>query len=337
MIGDAFSRPRRRRRRWWLLLLVAVIVAGVGTAYSAGEEGVVAVDSVRKQTETLAAVAAPYREMLASVGTVGRLELDELTSDVLDTLAAAAEAADAADMPPELTGAVDGYRLALRSWTDGVSAFREAAFAAAESPDVPAEDLLADALLDLRAGDRLYALFVDRASEPSLPQPPLPYAPVAFLPDAFPLVGMSESIAASARAPGNPLAVVRSVTVEQVTTEPAWVVDTEGSRVVPETTSLVFKVLVANTGNTDLSPDGVTVSLRSSTGVETVTAPVDVVPAASSATVTLPALPVVAGASYEAEVRLGAVDGDDPADNVGVFAFRVNEPTPSSTTTTAGG
>lgn len=326
MIGDPY---RRRRRRWWLLVPALVVVA-VGALYSGEGRGAEVVEAVHRETEKLAAVAAPYRDMLASVGGLGRLELAELTSDVLGALDAAAAAAEVEGLPPELAGTMDGYRLAVGSWTSGVTAFRDAVLAAADSP-VPAEELLADALLDLRAGDRLYARFLERAAAPELPRPILPYPEIAFLPDPFPIVSGSQSIAAAARQPGGPLAVVRSVAIEQVTTEPAWVLDTEGVLVAPETESLVFKVLVANTGNTDSEATSLTLSLRTSTGVDEVSARVDGLAAASSSTVTMPAVGVVPGASYEVAVVLGAAEGDDPADNSRVVAFRVNGPTPATT------
>lgn len=335
MIGVTYR--RRRRRWWWLLALVAVLVA-VGATLSSGDSGEVFVEDLRKETEAVAAVAGPYRDMLAGVAGMGRLELDDLTGDVLDTLTAATAASEESDAPGDLVGAVEIYRLALASWTSGVTAFRDAALAAVDSsPGVPVEDLLTDALLDMRAGDRLYVRFLDAAGRPDLPHPVVGYASLSLLPDPFPIVSSSESIAASARQPGNPLALLRSVGIEQVATEPEWVLDTEDALVVPDTTSLVFKVVVANKGNAASEPTQATLVLRSSSGATELTAEVGALAAGTSSTVTLPAAPVIPGTSYEVEVRLGLADGDvDPEDNVRIMAFRVNEPTPPSSPTTAG-
>jgi hypothetical protein len=147
---------------------------------------------------------------------------------------------------------------------------------------------------------------------------------------------------AYAAADGSPLELNAVLGIEQVTTDPAWIVDVTDALVVENTASLVVKVVVSNTGNTDSSATTVGIELVSNGGVlQTRVLDVPVLTPQSTTTLSTDPLEVLPGALYELLVGLPIADVDQTNPSLGRrFEFRINEQVSTTTTvetTTTGG
>jgi hypothetical protein len=295
-------------------------------------------EDLREATEDVALKANAFNEMMLGINSVDRIELDTNVTDVLSSLEAARTVmAEAPDNDPELTGPLAILREALASWEAGVSVFRELVFEAADDPLASALEIeLTDALIDLRAGDRLFSSFVRSIDAADTPAPVLPYPSVAFVSDSYPFSTGPAQIIAVAQAPGNELALRAELAIGQVVTRPEMTVNTSDQRVVTATSALTVQVVIFNAGNTASEPVEVTLSMVGTDDSSVAeTAQVGVIAAAGQTTVEFVDVAVSPGLAYQMVISLPLAAGEEATeDNRVQWDFLVNEET--STTTVAG-
>jgi hypothetical protein len=240
----------------------------------------------------------------------------------------------AGEPPDEVAPALAVLDLALTAWRSGADEFRRLLFLAADdSAATGVTEAMVDVLVDLRGADRLYGVFVEQLADPDLPQAVLPMPGVLTIPDGFPIVGGAGAMVAAAGVDGSPLELRPALALEQVTTEPEWVLDTQGKLVVEAVETLTFKVVVSNLGNVGSAPLAVTLDLAGEDGTqESAPATVPALDPSARTTVSFGPLAVVPGMAYEVTIVLAQAAGElEVEDNTRALVFVVNESTPPST------
>jgi hypothetical protein len=339
LINDPFGRPRRRRR--WLvpLALASVLLAAVALSQAATPTSPLLAEDIRSAVMPVSRRADVFRDMLARIGSVDRVELQTFTDEAIKRVVGVRDfVAELDDPPGEVVGVLGLLDLAHESWEVGLAGFTSHLLAAADGDgSLGLSDALIDDLLELRAGDRLYREAVSLLASADVTQPVSAMPDVRFLPEGYPLVPAVQTLLAHARVDGSLLALRASLAVEQVTTLPEWVLDTEGTLVVDATEELVVRVVVTNAGNSASAGSALTAEVVGGDG-SAQSATLDVPPLAAGAktTLTYEPLQVTPGRSYSLVVRLALTPGEgQTADNSRTLSFRVNEG--SVTTTTAVG
>ena len=317
-----------------LTILIGSIVA-FGLVIDDDEAPPLFAEELREATQDVGLKATAFNQMMLGINSVDRIELDTTVDNVLSSLdAARAVMAEAPENDPELTGPLAILREAMTSWEAGVSVFRELVFEAADDPMASALEIeLTDALIDLRAGDRLFSSFVRSMDAADTPAPVLPYPAVAFVSDSYPFSTGPAQIVAVAQAPGNDLALRAELAIRQVVTNPEMSVNTSDQRVVTATSALAVQVVILNAGNTASEPVEVTLSM---VGIDDSrieeTVEVAALDAAGQTTVEFVDLVVSPGLTYQLLISLPLVAGEEASDDNRVqWDFLVNEETSSTT------
>lgn len=340
MISDAFGRPRRRRR--WLvpLILLTLLAIAIALSQAATPSSPLLAEDVRSRAMDVSRRADVFRDLLTRMGSVDRVELQTVTDEALVRIANARTFIDELDEPAaEFAAVLALFDLALESWADGTSGLTEHLLAAADGDEgLGLSDLVIDDLLELRAGDRLYRELVSTLAAADVTQPVSAMPDVRFLPDGYPVGPGAQTLLAQARVDGSPLSLDAALAVEQVTTVPEWVLDTQGTLVLDATEQLVVRVVVTNAGNAVSDASAVSVEVAGGDGsAQSATADVPALEAGAKTTVTFDPLVVTPGRSYSLVVQLALAPGEgETADNSRTLLFRVNEGTVTTTTTVAG-
>lgn len=274
------------------------------------------------------------------MGSVDRVELQTVTDEASTRIAdVRAFLAELENPPAEITGVLVLFDLALESWAEGSTGLTAHLLAAADGDaGLGLTDLVTDDLLELRAGDRLYRQAVAELASADVTQPVSPMPDVRFLPDGYPVGPAARTLLAQARVVGSPLSLNAALAVEQVTTVPEWVLDTEGTLVVDAAESLVVRVVVTNRGNALSEPTVLAVEVIGGDGsAQEASLEVPALESGAKTTVTFDPLSVTPGRSYSLVVRLALAPGEsETADNSRTLLFRVNEGTVTTTTTEGG-
>ena len=338
MINDAFGRSRRRRR--WLLpsAVIFVVLVAIGLSQVATPSSPLIAEDLRSRALEVSRRADGFRDMLVRMGSVDRVELTTVTDEALTRISSVRTfLTELEDAPGEVAGVVALFDLALSSWAEGTQGLADHLLAAADGdPSLGLSDLIIDDLLEIRAGDRLYQRAVIALAGAEVTQPVSPMPDVRFLPDGYPIVPGARTLLAQAQVEGSPLALNASLILEQVTTVPEWVLDTEGSLVLDASEELVVRVIVTNSGNAVSDPMTLAIEVVGGDGsAQAASLPVSVLAAGAKTTVTFDPLAVTPGRSYSLVVRLELAAGL-VADSR-TLLFRVNEGTVVNTSTTEGG
>lgn len=320
---------------------MAAVVALVAVSLTVSEDGgsTLYVEDLRDQAVAMSQKASTFQDTLERIGTLDRVELngviDGIEATVLEVEAFLADE----EIPDEMVGPVTVFGLALDSWHAGVTGLRDRLLIAADDATATGiEEGMVLALLDIKAGDRLYGRFLEAMAAADVPQPVSPLPQISFLPQSYPVSAGARTMVASARAEASGLKLRSALGIEQVTTVPEWVVDTENALVVEATEVLSVKVVVSNKGNAPADPSTVLLTLEGiDASTQELTQPVDALAAGSETTVTFEGLSVEPGTAYQVVVQLPLAEGEaETEDNTRVIRFRINEPTPETTTTTSG-
>jgi hypothetical protein len=151
------------------------------------------------------------------------------------------------------------------------------------------------------------------------------------------MAGTANTLVAYARTENGPLELRAVLEIEQVATEPEWIVVVQEALVIENTSSVIVKVVVSNTGNTISEPTTVGLELVSTDGtLQTRVLDVPALNAGETTTLTTDRFDVAAGVLYELLVGMPIADPnvEDPALSRS-FEFRINdEVSPTTTTTT---
>ena len=345
MLGEPIGGPGRRRRRRLFLPGLLTVVIGVVVAFALSADPGTAdplfTESLRERTVELGGKAAGFQAMLDEMAGVDRVRLETAVDGVTTVIAATREQIESApDEDPQLAGPLAILGEALNAWEAGVTGFEEVVLTAADDELIPVVDLelgLTDALVDLRAGDRVFGAFVESLGRlEGVPQAVAAFPDVDFVPADYPLAARSAAIISSARSPQNSLALRAQLAIDQVATVPEMVVNTNDERVVTTTEELTVRVVVVNRGNTESSPIELSMIMVGADDTEVPgTMPVEPLAAGSPTTVEFVDLPVTPGNQYTLTVQLPLSPGEEESeDNLRSFTFRVNDLT--ETTAAAG-
>ena len=297
---------------------------------------------MRAQAEDIGLLVPTFQSLITQLDATDRILLDETIQEITDTLDRVEVFANDTIAPSEASDVPVVLDVAVSLWRSGLERFQTALLKAADEVfPTPVESELIDALADVRAGDRLYADLVVRLAGADIPPPVTPLPQVEFFPPSFPMAGTATTLVAFARGEESPLKLRAVLGIEQVTTDPAWIVDVEERLVIETTDTIVVKVVVANTGNVDSDPTTIGLELVSIEGVLQVQElAVPALAPQSTTTLTTDLLDVIPTSVYQLVVGLPIADPaiTDPAFGRS-FEFRINEEvtTTTSTTTTEGG
>lgn len=300
-------------------------------------------ETLRQHTNAIGGKAGVYQNLLTQIATVDRVELVRITDEALEPLSETETLLRQPSFPIEMAGVLAILSEAVGAWSGGVVGLRDSLLAAADDNSVlGVEESVADALIDLRSGDRLHAAFLTSVAGVDTAQPVSPYPEVGFLPLNYPFSSAAGHLVSITRAPDNLLELRSTVAIGPVTTEPELLIDSEQNNVVTGTDILVVMAVIENRGNVVSEPSSVRLQLfggDDSLAIE-LSAPLGSLEAGASTTITFDQVAVTPGASYRLVVQLSLADGDaETEDNTRALIFRVNAETsdPTSTESTTAG
>ncbi len=325
-------RPRKRvaaRFVWPLLISIAAIAAialsGSGTDARAELEYL---DAVQEEAVALSSKGTALSGVVSRLSMIDRTELVTVIDGLRADIAAGLELAEEAP-PSETLFAVNAlHRQALAAWEAGISGFGSGLLAAADDPTSEVVvDNIANALGELRAGDRLYSDLVTELEREEVPDPASPMPVVVLMPTTGGLTSLAQAYVLAARSPESTLALRPGLAVSQVVSEPEWEVSPEDVVIVPNTETMTFNVVVSNLGNV-ISP-AVSLNFELTTEEEdplVLELPVPALESQQQTTVTFPDIEVSGGTAYEVTLTLVGVQTDVNADdNALTVPFTVSE------------
>lgn len=324
-------KPRRRvvgRILWPIVITVLAVVAVV--VASAGDETRADLDYlelVHEQATALSVGGDSLRDVVSRLTTIERTELvtvvDSIRADISEGKELTAE-----EVPSSELIAVNAlYRQALEAWERGVSGFASGLLQAADNPsNSTVTDLVANSLAEMRSGDHLYATMVEEMEREEVPEPVAPMPFVMIMPTEGELFDLARLYVAAARSPNNEIALRPGLAVSSVIPQPEWTVDPEGQVVVPSTESIIFSVVITNSGNVVSIEELLSLSVDG--GAEPFAQELPVLPLqpGQQTTVVFDPVPVQAGGVYRVIATL-IVSGNDQDfdDNEITIDFTVNE------------
>ncbi|MCI0677902.1 MAG: hypothetical protein L0Z63_02520 [Actinobacteria bacterium] len=329
MIFDTPHRSRRFRRFLWpILLIVAVtlglVVSGAGTQT---RNRIAYLSRVGDQTTELAKGAEALRQLTGELHLISRVDFETVVGGVREDLAVSAELA-AEDVPDlGLVPIRALFRQSVSAWTRGLEGYAESVLGAADRPNDPTPiDQMAASLAELRAGDAIYAeLLVEMARE-DVPDGLAPFPEVVMTPEEGGLVGLALDYMEAARSELNSLGLRPGLGVSQVVADPEWQVDAAGQVVLSPTESVVFSVVMTNTGNIATMVQDLTLTMVG--GPESVEVVREVAPLQPGRQVTIvfDALVVEPGGIYQVAAEIETVAEDaNIEDNQVTVQFVVGE------------
>lgn len=327
------EQPKARRRPlgrflWPVVITAAAVVAVVVT--SAGDDTraeLQYVDAMHKTASDLSMGGDTLRVVISRLSRIERSELVTATDGLREDLETALELVETGPSSQNLVAANAVYRRALEAWTVGVSGFTSGVLAAADDPtSTVVTDNIANALAELRAGDRLYTDLVRELEEEEVPDPVAPMPEVLMLPADGELLTLSLAYVEAARSPNSEIALRPGLRVASITSDPLWNVDPSDQAVVPATELLSFSVVVGNAGNVASEPEPIELTLDGESEPVVLSEMVPGLEPGEQTAVRFLEIPVIPGGVYQVAATLTALTNDvDLEDNVISVIFEVND------------
>jgi hypothetical protein len=324
-------KPRKRLvgRLLWpviitILAIVAVVVSGAGSDTRADLEYL---DEVHEQSVGLSVGGDSLRAVVSRLSRIDRTELVTVVDGIREDVAIALAMADEGPPSDSLVSVNALYRQALDAWDKGVGGLASGLLTAADDPSNGAvADIVANALAELRAGDQHYATMVGELGREDVPDPVAPMPEVEMLPTEGELFSLASIYVTAARSPNNELPLRPSLAVSQVIPQPDWTVNPEGQVVVPSTESIIFSIVITNTGNVVSLEETLRLSVAGDGEPSGEEVPVISLRPGQQTSVVFEPVPVEGGGVYEVTATL-IVGGSDAAfdDNEISVVFSVNE------------
>lgn len=321
------TQPSRSRGKWWLLALVLVL--GLGWAFNSlmntYQADTTFAEELRSHTITLDRAARSFVRLIEQIDTMDRSEIASTITQSKDSLGAVDVALT---QSTDSTGSLTLLGTAIDLWGEGLQGFEEAFLSAVDDPfNYVVEEQLIAALVNLRTGDRIYHAFLENTSADPAIQTFSDFRTVVFLPVPYPVVDTAEFLTTYARLSRPSLEFNTNLAIEQITSFPEWISDLEGRPVIIPTDSFDLLVVVANRGNVEITGE---TSLELSIwppgeGIQTRLLDVPSLAPGEKTTVTFFELAVTPDTSYQVEVRLSYIEGDQsPDDNSYGFTLQVS-------------
>jgi hypothetical protein len=284
-------------------------------------------DAMHESASDLSMGADTLRVVISRLSRIERSELITATDGLRESLETAVELVETGPSSENLVAANAVYRRAVEAWTVGVSGFTSGILAAADDPtDTVVTDNIANALAELRAGDRLYTDLVRELEAEEVPDPVAPLPEVIMLPAEGELFTLSLAYVEAARSPNSGIALRPGLRVASITSDPLWNVDPSDQAVVPATEQLSFSVVVGNAGNVASEPEPIELTLAGESDPVVLSEMVPALEPGQQTAVRFLEVPVTPGGLYEVAAALTAITNDvDLEDNVVSVLFEVND------------
>lgn len=304
--------------------LVAVAVSGAGRDTRADLEYL---DAIQEQAVALSTRGDALRDVISRLARIDRTELVTLVDGIRAEIAVALELV-AVEPPSSTLFAVNAlYRQALEAWDAGIGGYASGLLAAADDPSsTVVVDNIANALAEMRTGDRLYVDLVEEMDRQDVPDAMALMPAVVLMPANGELFSLSQAYVEAARSTNSGLALRPGLAVSQVVTVPEWEVDPNEQAVMPATETVTFNVVVSNDGNVMSTVTRLTLVLAGGPEPVTLEEEVRSLQPGALTTVAFPDFAVEPGGEYEVTATLVGVESDiDPTDNEIAVIFTVNE------------
>jgi hypothetical protein len=284
-------------------------------------------DELQESASELSLGADALRDVISRLSRIERSELEIATSGLREDLEVALELVERGPASRNLVGANAAYRRAVEAWTVGVSGFSSGILTAADDPtNTVVADNIANALAELRAGDRLYSDVVRELGADEVPDPVAPMPEVLMLPAEGELFTLSLAYVEAARSPNSGIGLRPGLRVASITSDPLWNVDPNDQAIVPATEQLAFSVVVSNAGNVDSDPEPLELTVAGESEPVVLSEMLPPLKPGQQTAVHFLEIPVTPGALYEVAAVLTEVTDDvDLEDNSLTVLFEVND------------
>lgn len=312
------TQPSRSRGKWWLLALVVVLALGwaFNSLLSTSRSETTLAEELRSHTITLDRAARAFVRLIEQIDTMDRSDLASIITQSRDSLGAVEatlnQTTDPADGLTSLLGT------ALDLWDEGLEGFEKAFLSAVDDPfNYVVEEQLIAAMVNIRSGDRVYGAFLEKsAADPDI-QSLSDFRTVVFLPARYPVVDTAQFLTTYARLSRPSLEFATDLAIEQITSFPEWISDLEGRPVIIPTDSFDLLVVVANRGNVEITTETfLELSIwPPGEAIQTRVLNVPFLQPGEKTTVTFYELAVTPDTSYQVEVRLSYIEGDQTLDD----------------------
>jgi hypothetical protein len=327
------DQPKTRRRTlgrffWPLVISAAAVVAVVIT--SAGDDTRAELEylgELHQSASDLSIGADTLRVVISRLSRIERSELETATNGLREDLETAQELVDRGPTSETLVGVNAAYRRAIEAWTVGVSGFFSGILTAADDPtNTVVADNIANALAELRAGDRLYSDVVRELEAEEVPDPVAPMPEILMLPAEGELFTLSLAYVEAARSPNSGIALRPGLRVASITSDPLWNVDPNDQAIVPATEQLNFSVVVNNAGNIPSEPEPIELTLAGESDPIILSEMIPALQPGQQTAIRFLEIPVTPGSLYEVAAALTDVTNDtDLEDNTLTVLFEVND------------
>jgi len=187
-------------------------------------------------------------------------------------------------------------------------------------------DNIANALAELRAGDRIYADLVRELGREEVPDPVAPMPELVMVPAAGELLTLSLAYVEASRSPNSGIALRPGLRVASIASEPRWNVNPSQQAVVPSTELVDFWVVVTNAGNVASDPERIDLTVGGASEPVVLTERVPVLEPGEQTSIQFLEIQVVPGGIYEVVASLTELTNDTNfEDNTVSVMFEVSE------------
>lgn len=304
--------------------MVAFAVSGAGQET---RDDLEYINVLHEQATDIASAAAAFSDVVARLSVIDRVEFVTVIDSLRADLARGLELVALGPPSQELVATNALYEQSLMAWSAGVSGFGSGILVAADDVSDPlVVDNVANALAELRAGDTLYLALVAEIEGEDVQSPPAPMPGITLMPAEGGLASLSRAYVEAARSPNNGLTLRPGLGLAQLISNPEWVVDPDDQVVIPATDTVVFSVVVTNSGNVASAEEHLVLTLIGGPEEVVVTEVVPPLQATEQTTIVFNPFPVEVGLVYEvdAELELTGIDSSFE-DNAISVVFTVNE------------
>ncbi|MGH8872979.1 MAG: hypothetical protein ACRDWS_13495 [Acidimicrobiia bacterium] len=304
--------------------VVAVVVSGAGADTRAELEYL---DAMHETASELSMGGDTLRVVISRLSRIERTELVTATDGIREDLETALELVEGGPPSESLVAANAVYRQALEAWTVGVSGFTSGILAAADDPSsTVVVDNIANALAELRAGDRLYTDLVRELGMEEVPEPVGPMPEVVMLPAEGELLTLSLAYVEASRSVNSGIALRPGLKVTSISSNPLWNVNPDDRAVVPSTGLVTFSVVVSNAGNVASESERLELTVGGASEPVVLSETVPILEPGEQTAVQFVDIPVVPGGLYEVIAGLPELTNDiDLEDNALSVMFEVLE------------
>jgi hypothetical protein len=304
--------------------VVAVVITSAGDDTRAEFEYL---GELHESASELTIGADSLRVVISRLARIERSELETATNGLREDLEIALELVERGPTSSNLVGANAVYRRAVEAWTVGVSGFASGILTAADDPtSTVVSDNIANALAELRAGDRLYSDLLRELEAEEVPDPVAPMPEILMLPAEGELFTLSLAYVEAARSPNSGIALRPGLRVASITSDPLWNVDPNDQAIVPATEQLTFSVVVDNAGNIPSEPEPIELTLVGESDPVIISETIPALEPGQQTAIRFLEVPVTPGTLYEVAAALTDVTNDiDLEDNTLTVLFEVND------------